>query len=380
MKQLIKTDYIKIISLFLGWKIILLIASFFAIQFTKLNGRNFLGGGYENYISNPYLFAWANFDGEHYLSIASIGYKGLEQAFFPVYPIFIKTLATPFGINQSSLVISGLIISNVALLLSLILLWKLVVLDFSREIAFWTCLVLLAFPTSFYFGSMYNESLFLLLTLLAFLLVRKNDFFAASLVGCTSTATRIFGLLTLPALILDLIREKKFKKQMLWLVLIPGGLILYMFYQYLTVGDPIAFYRLQKIVGEQHQSGITLLPQVFLRYFKILTTVDPNNLIYQTVVLELITAIAFVFLPIYGFFKRLRWSYVFFAFFSFLMPTIQGSFSSVPRYVIVLFPSFLALAILLNNFPKWFKIVFLTLSIIWLFCESVLFLRGYWIA
>lgn len=379
-KFLKEIDLKSILLIFLSWKIILLLAFVFAFNFTKLNSHNFLGGGLNNYNSNPLIFSWANFDGEHYLSIATIGYRGLEQAFFPVYPMLIRLLSAPLGSEQSTLVFFGLLISNIAFFISLILLWKLVSLDYSKEIALWTCLILAAFPTSFYFGSMYNESLFLLLTLSVFTLVRKNNFLGAALIGFISTGTRIFGLLILPSLILDLTRERKFKKQMLWLLIIPGGFVLYMFYQYLTVGDPIAFYRLQKIVGEQHQSGITLLPHVFLRYFNILTSVSPSNLIFQTMVLETVVAVAFTLLPIYGLFKGLRWSYVFFAFFNFLMPTIQGSFSSVPRYVIVLFPSFIVLALLLNKFPKWFKIVFLVLSTIWLFCETVLFLRGYWIS
>lgn len=381
MKKLLKEVDIKtIIILFLGWKLMNLLAYFFAFNFVKLNSTNFLGGGLKNYVNLPFIFSWANFDGEHYLSIAIIGYKGLEQAFFPVYPSLIRALAGPFGTNYTILVILGLLISNVAFLISLILLWKLVCLDFSKKVAFWTLLLMAVFPTSFYFGAMYNESLFLMLTLSVFLLVRSGNYFFASLMGFVSTATRIFGLLTLPALILDLIREKKVNVRTLWLFLIPGGLALYMLYQYLTVSDPIAFYRLQKLVGEQHQSGITLLPQVFYRYFKILSTVDFNNLIYQTMVLEVITALAFTLLPIYGFFKKMRWSYVAFALINFLMPTVQGSFSSVPRYVLVLFPSFLALAIFLEKYPKWYKVALVVLSVVWLFCENVLFLRGYWIA
>ena len=84
------------IVIFVIWKAILLLSILFANKLLPLAGRNFLGGGYNNYISNPTFWGWANFDGEHYLSIANIGYKGLEQAFFPIYPILINFFSKAF--------------------------------------------------------------------------------------------------------------------------------------------------------------------------------------------------------------------------------------------------------------------------------------------
>ena len=369
-----------IISLFLIWKIILFLVLIFSVNYINLAGRNFLGGGYENYLNYPWLFAWANFDGEHYLSIAQIGYRGLEQAFFPVFPMLMNLFAKPFGISTTSLVISGLLISNISFLFALIMLWKLILLDYSKKIAFLTIVIILVFPTSFYFGSLYNESLFFLLTVSSFYLIRKNKWFLASIIGGFSSATRIFGILLAPAFLLERGNEKISFRKLLYIGIIPLGLLIYMFYQWRTVGDPLAFYHLQKIVGPQHESGITLLPQIYYRYIKILLTTQITNPIYQTIILELFVGILFFFLPIYGYFKKVRLSYVLFAFLGFLLPTIQGSFSSVPRYVIVLFPSFLSLAILLERLKKPVQGLLIFSLFIWFIIETVMFLRGYWVA
>lgn len=375
----------KVLMIFLTWRALLIIVLFFAIYLVPLGYKDrFLGGGVLNYQSSPHLFAWANFDGEHYLSIAIFGYKFLEQAFFPVYPLLISVLSKP---NTSDLIsslvnatVSGLLISNVSFLLALIFLWELIRLDFSKKIAYLTIFLVVLFPTSFYFGSVYNESLFLLFSVLSFYFARKGNWFAAGLFGFFSSATRIFGIFLLPALLIDSYQQKINWSKSFWIFLIPLGLGVYMFYQFLTVGDAFAFYHLQKIVGEQHQSGLTTLPQVYYRYIKMLATVGIQNPIFQTIVLEFIVGLLFFCLPVYGYFRKIRLSYLIYAMIGFLTPTIQGSLSSVPRYVIVFFPSFLAAALLLEKLPKLIRVIILILLAVALVAETALFLRGYWIA
>lgn len=380
----------KILVIFLIWKLILLFGLIIALNFIPLADENrFLGGGLKNYLQLPQILAWANFDGEHYLSIAIFGYKGLEQAFFPIYPKLIFLLAHPFYQNQltsdlfPALFYStffGLFLSHLSLLLGLFILWDLLRLDYSQKISLLTLVLILAFPTSFYLGAVYSESIYLLVSVTAFYLARKKRWFLASIMGVLASATRIFGILLLPAFLLEIWQTKESLKKAWWVILIPLGLLSYMFYQYLTLGDPLAFYHLQKIVGEQHQSGLTLLPQVYYRYLKMVSSVDIYNPIYQTIILEFITGILFFILPIIGYFKKVRLSYLFYSLAGFLLPTIQGSFSSVPRYILAFFPSFLVMAILLNKKSLWIEATVVSILVLILIVETVLFLRGYWIA
>lgn len=375
----------KVLLLFISWRFILVIISLFAVYFIPLaNKDRFLGGGFINYNLSPYFFAWANFDGEHYLSIAIFGYKHLEQAFFPLYPILIFFFSRPDPFNLlTSLVnttVAALILSNCAFVLALIFLFELIRIDFPKRIAWLTILLILVFPTSFYFGAVYNESLFLLFSVLSFYLARKNKWMAAGITGAIASALRVFGILLFPALLIEAWQKKESFSRFFWIFLIPFGLLSYMFYLFKTIGDPVAFYTMQKLIGEQHQEGIILLPQVYFRYIKMLIHTDIRNPIFQTVMLELITGIMFFLLPVYGFLKKIRLSYIFFAFFGFLIPTVQGSFSSTPRYVIILFPAFITAALLMERLPKLSKIAILSLSFLILILEASLFLRGYWIA
>lgn len=375
----------KILLIFLTWRTLLVIILFFAVYLIPLGNKDrFLGGGPTNYKLAPQLFSWANFDGEHYLSVSIFGYKNLEQAFFPVYPKLISFLAKPFSYDLISSMVNstlvGLIISNASFLIALILLWELVKIDFSKKIAYLTIILILVFPTSFYFGAIYNESLFLLLTVASFYYARKGNWFLAGIFGMVSSATRVFGIVVLPALLLEAYQQKAGISRVFWIFLIPLGLGTYMWYLNYTIGDPLAFYHFQALVGEQHQEGLISLPQVYFRYVKMLATTSIQNPIFQTIVLEFFVGLVFFILPIYGYLKKIRLSYLVFAMLGFLIPAIQGSFSSAPRYVIVLFPSFLAAALWFSSLPKPVRVVLLFFFFLWLVFETSLFLRGYWIA
>lgn len=383
--MLLSKDIRKIVGLFLLWKVFLFFLLFLAFWLVPLGNKDrFLGGGLIHYQRLPQVFAWANFDGEHYLSIAIFGYKGLEQAFFPVYPKLIELISKPFHYNlQTALLssaIAGLVISNLFFLGALIVLWKLIRIDYSEKIATWTLIVIIIFPTSFFFAAVYNESLFLFLSVASFYFARKQNLLMASIFGAVASATRIFGIFLLPALLIEGWVQKYRRAKLLWLLLVPSGLVLYMLYLWVSVGDPIAFYHLQRLVGEQRYSGFTNIAQTYFRYIKMLLTVDINNPIYQIVVLEFVTGIIFLLLLIYGYFKKIRLSYIFYGVSGYILSTAQGSLSSAPRYFLILFPCFLVLAIFLSNIPKLVRNILLFISLVSLSAETMLFLRGYWVA
>jgi hypothetical protein len=271
---------------FIAWRFFLYVVLLLAFLFVPLGGRNFFGGGLERYQEYPYLLAWANFDGEHYMSIAMHGYQSLEQAFFPLYPLLIYIGKWFLPNNFQSTAAVGLIISNLALIVSLVLLYKLVRLDYSAKVAWITLILLLLFPTSFYFGAVYTESLFLFLSVGAFYFARRERWWIAALFGILACTTRVFGVLLLPALLIEVFIYKKSFKNWYPVLFIPFGLVMYMIYLYQTVGDPLAFYNLQSIIGEHRQKGIILFPQVIYRYLNILFHYQKIDIFLVTFLLE----------------------------------------------------------------------------------------------
>lgn len=378
-KALWENDSLRFIFLvFIIWRASLFLILTAALLFVPLNSPNFLGGGFERYLETPYLFAWANFDGEHYLSIAQNGYRALTHSFFPVYPLTIK-VSSLFSQDLTILTATGLIISNTAFLVGLFLLWKLIRLDYSDKIAKHSILSLLLFPTSFYYGSLYTGSLFLCLMIASFYFARTNRWWLVGLCGGIATATRINGIIILPVLLLEWLLLKK-RSLPIPVLLIPLGLLFYILYLYQTTGNPLAFYNELSVFGEQRQGSFVTLPQIFYRYLNMLFTVSTDNIIYRTVLVEFLTAILIILLLLYGLLKKIRPTYLLYGTISLILPALTGSFSSLPRYILLIFPVFISLGIFLSNRSLAVKLIFYLFLFLLLIIETSLFLRGYWVA
>lgn len=369
----------QIVMLFLAWRAVLLLFAFLGVIFLPLRSSSFLGGGVENYLKNPLFWGWANFDGEHYLSIAQNGYQSLKQAFFPLYPMVVGYISDSSK-NPTFLAASGLLVSNISFLASLFLFWKLVLLDYSRKIALLAVVSILIFPTSFYFGSLYSESLFILLTLGSFYAARKGNWLLSGILGALASATRVVGTLLLPALFLEWRQsENKEMRNLLYVFLVPTGLLFYMLFLKETLGDPLAFYNLQVLSGEQRATTVILLYQVFWRYIKMLATMTMSDPIYLTIFIEAVVGFFVPVLLLWGYIKKIRFSYLLFGALAYILPTLTGSFSSMPRYVLVIFPVFILLGIFFSERKR--LVLFLTIiSVVLLAIETMLFIRGYWVA
>lgn len=373
-------NYISVICLLIIWKVLLFFAAIWSYEVFPLYSLNYLGGGFNNYVSKYYIFPWANFDGEHFVSIAYFGYQELQQAFFPLYPKLIALGMYFYGRTLETGARVGYFISAVSFPIALIFFYKLVKLDYSKKFALGVVSILLLYPASFYFNAIYSESLFLMLITLSFYFFRKEKYFWASFFGFFASLTRVFGVLLFISFLIEIFLFKIPVKKVFWIFLIPAGLGLYMIYLQQSIGDPLAFYNLQLVVGEQHQRGVVLFPQVVYRYLKMFFSMDFLTPFATTIFFEFAAGLIFFMLPIIGYFKKVRLSYLFFAFFGYLLPTVQGSFSSLPRYVMVLFPSFIIIGLLIKQLPGWFRIILCLLSAMLLVIESAFFLRGYWVA
>lgn len=351
-----------------------------AYEAIPLYSLNYLGGGLNNYIGGYYIFPWANFDGEHFTSIAYFGYQELQQAFFPLYPKLISLPMYFFGWTIEVAARSGYIFSSLSFVTALIFFYKLLKIDYPPKFALGVITILLLYPAAFYFNALYTESLFLMFITGSFYFFRTRNYFWSGIFGFFASLTRVFGVLLFFSFLIEIFLYKLPVKKTFWIILIPIGLISYMTYLYLSIGDPFAFYNLQLVVGQQHQRGVILFPQVVYRYIKMVMGTSDVSPLFTTILFELAAGIIFMLLPIIGFFKKVRLSYLFFAFFGYMLPTVQGSFSSLPRYVLILFPSFIILGLIIKNIPPFLKISLAIISFILLMIETSLFIRGYWVA
>ena len=108
----------------------------------------------------------------------------------------------------------------------------------------------------------------------------------------------------------------------------------------------------------------------------MITTVNPNSLLFLTIVEEAVGGIVFLILSIIAF-KKVRVSYALFGALSYIAPTLTGTLSSFPRYALILFPSFMVLGMVKN---RRFQRLWWVISVILLAVNTALFVRGYWVA
>lgn len=325
-----------------------------------------------------WLWLWGNFDGAHYISIAQEGYLyGLTQVFFPLYPNLIKLLSL---ITHNQLW-SGLIISHLSLVGFIYYFIKLGRLDYSIKTIRWALLLLLLFPAGFFFFSLYTESLFLFLSALSLYLARTKQFTKAAIITGLASATRLVGIFLLPALLWEYYQVHKTPRlfNMVKLIFISVfGLLTYLLYLQLRFHNFLIFVTAQPGFGAGRQvNSLVMIYQVIFRYFKMFFGVSPANDIYPVLIFEFSLSLIFLSLIIYALFKKFRPSYLLFIIPSFLLPTLTGTFASMPRYVLTGFPLFYLLSSLKN---KKAKIIWLVISVLLLIWAFIRFSRGYWIS
>lgn len=368
--------------IFLIWRLIVTIGAMFGIYFFS-NNNLFLGGGLDNYLKSPLFWGWGNFDGEHYVAIALRGYENLTYFYFPFYPLIINMFSKYIlNLNLLSTNLVGIVISNVSFYFALLGLYKLLKIDFKLNQVKFILLTLILFPTSFYFASVYTESLYLLVVVWSFYLIRTKKIFSGFILSIFSSAIRVVGISLMPALAFESINLKNIKLKNIVYLLFPSlGLIFYMIYLYLLKGDPFLFNRQGEIFGEYKSSNMTILPIVFYRYlFKVIPNLNFNYFFGTYVSLqEFLVGTIFLFLIIRGFFK-LRKSYWVYLTIGYIMPTMYNNFVSLPRYVLVLFPAFILVGTYLHNKSIFIKIFYFLISTIFLVISTGMFIRGIWVA
>jgi hypothetical protein len=225
----------------------------------------------------------ARWDAAWYLDIAASGYPAgdaARPAFFPLYPLLVAAVGEIGGGSPGALLIAAYLVSLAALLAALVLLHRLTELELGRPVARSTLLLLSVFPASLFLGAPYSESLFLLCAVAAFLAARHDRFALAGLAAAAASATRSAGVLLLvPVALLYLYGPRggrspeaeraavegqsergrarrlrpryPLRRDLAWLALAPAGLVAYALGLGLANGDALAFASAQELWGRE---------------------------------------------------------------------------------------------------------------------------------
>lgn len=336
---------------------------------------------------------WAAKDGGSFIAIARGGYwRPHSAAFFPLYPLALRGVAVLTGGDYA---LAGVLLSLACYAAAMVLLYRLTAAEFDTHTAALAVVFISVFPTALCFGLVYSESLFLLLTVAAFVFARRGHWAAAGVAGMLAVATRSSGLALLPALLLLYGRQQGWSWRSVslrwprdlrlgWLALVPVGLLAFMAYLWWRLGDPLAFSVAERFWGRSlalptadivhgyraavaayhtlraHRGGLRplLLPRPGGH--------DPVLALFGFA--TLLFAVACV---VAGW-RRLAPAYTVFAIASLLVPlcfpTRLHPLYSFPRFTMVIFPLFMALAYATRKRPvlAWVLIACSFMGMLWL--------------
>jgi len=400
--MLSKSEFKKLTGIFIIWRTFLFIIGYLAQFILKYKPSFPYYDQLALYNLPQWLYSWANFDGVHYLTIIKKGYfgTGLIQAFFPLFPLSIRFL----NIFENPLV-TGLIVSNILAFLLFISFYSFSKTFFKNN--HWqNLLVFILFPTSFFLGAFYTESLFLILVLNTFIQSHHRNWFRAGLLAALASGTKVVGILLIPSLIIGYffgekklgelindIKNKNTRKKLissltnklnlksvrpLSLIIVGSfGLLSYMFYLWQKFDDPLYFFHVQSEFGGGRQENLILYPQVVYRYLKILITARPFDFKYLAYIQEFISGTIGLILILYSS-KKIKLSHLIFVLGAFFVPTLTGTFSSMGRYILVCWPIFFVISDWLKN--KKIRYLYFIISTLFLVINTVLFIQGYWVA
>lgn len=348
-------EYKAIFCICLGVRGILIIFSFF------------YSDSFQDFLSN-----WSHWDGYRYLDIAKNWYRtvhGRNIVWFPFYPLVIKFGFYFVGNRKLSAILISIIFSCIAS----ILLFKLVLLDFERRIALRAVWFFNVFPTAFFLQAVYTESLYLSLSFGAIYCFRKNLLpVSAGLAGIAS-GTRLNGIFLLPLLLIEAAEAKAkgplvkyWSKIFMVLAAASLGFLAYAGINYFEFHDAAYFLRIQS----QYQSKQLAWPWIGI--YGLITTLPHARDSYPYAEFSALLLGVAVFA--YSIF-RMRKSYAVFMLLNLLLLSSTGYIVSTPRYLMTLFPIYIALA----NIKNRIAIMGISLlSLVLLFFYTHLFLQHRW--
>ncbi len=334
---------------------------------------------------------WTRWDGQWYLKIATEGYDKNDgsAAFYPLYPWLVKLTGLLAGERY---IWAGILLSSLFFLGALVLLHRLVRLDFHPEDAGRSVFYLAAFPMAFFFWSVYTEALFLLLAVAALLAVRTRRWWWAALIISFAIWTRTTGLLLLLPLAWELwlayhppmpgdpraMPPPRPSRWTLPSVALPVLSIFGLFaWVWITFGDPLASLKAQGIWNRSFSwpwetigNAVRVATQMPFQY-----QVENQSWTYLgALVFSLIMGVL-ALRWLRGSYNIYLWAGIIFSLFS---AAPRNPLLSYPRFLIVLFPAFIALALVGRN--RYAHQIITWVSLLLLALYTIRFANWYWVA
>lgn len=319
---------------------------------------------------------WSGPDTEHYVRISIHGYEpGTEYenliVFYPLYPLLIRIFTPIFGVPE----LAGMFVSNLCLAGACFLLYKLCVeCGMDKAQGLLAVAFLLVFPFSVFTASCYTESLFLLLTVACALCLKRRKWLFAGVAGMLAAMTRTQGVLCLVMAAYEAVsawKEEEKPLRCLWCLLIPVGFCAYLAINLALYGDALAFTVFEKAAPwyqgtDWFFNNLAQHVNMAMQYPGLAQFIYLPQVLLFFAVLAVLTA---------GLKRKIRTSFMLYGYISLIVCYTASWLISGGRYLLAVFPIFMALGVETKKRPVLGAVLFLCCCVLNIF-YMLAFLRG----
>jgi hypothetical protein len=325
-------------------------------------------------LTGSWLAIWNRWDGPHFIEVAQYGYgppaDPARIAILPVYPFMIRALL-PFA----DPVVASMLIAFVATLAAAAGLYRLVRLDHGRATARSAVIAMSIFPTAYALVAPYSEAPYLAFAVWGFVSARQGDWRRTGILSFLAAATRLQGVLVVPALAVEYwVTRRRIGRDAAWLLLGLGGPLLYLAINYVTFLDPFYFLKIQKELFTHESAAPWVVVAAMIRGVAAYEATESWLMVYLApFVATLVLAVTTLYFLLGN---GRRASYFVYAALSLVSFTTVTWPISLPRYLLAVFPMFIVVGRLGTR--AWLRPPLFVASTLLLGACLTLFVMGHW--
>ena len=375
-----------IIALVLAWRIALVLVPIFSAEVAGVREccPEVLPKPIESWTDAAFT-TWYRWDAIWYGSIARDGYQYFGEreasnvAFFPGFALLNGVVSR---VTTLPVEVSGPLVSTLLTVIACWLLYRLTWRETNDDGTAQRSLVyLLAFPAAYYLALGFSEALYTVAVLAAFSLARQGKWLWSGVAAFVAGLTRLHGALLIVPLAYEYLRQQRWQWRSIFTLRAVGalgaplGVLAFFGYLGVQFGNPLAYLDTQTLFfkGIRAEAFPTFPGTTLANSIHGLLTNPPS-----TESIAVASALLFLLVLTLETWARLPRVYGVYMLTVVLFSLTSGDLISLPRFVLPMFPGFMALGQLGKR--PWFDRLILIVMLILQGVLALLFTKGYWIA